>query len=86
MKKCNGVGVFTFCPPSALNTYWVRRNNGRACLCFNRNAIIARNLGFKVSDVEDVIGKDGKPKDGGLAVFDLAERPVLWVLHQELRH
>jgi NitT/TauT family transport system substrate-binding protein len=36
------------------------------------NAIIARNLGFKVSDVEDVIGKDGKPKEGGLAVFDLA--------------
>jgi hypothetical protein len=27
---------------------------------------------FKVSDVEDVIGKDGKPKEGGLAVFDFA--------------
>jgi NitT/TauT family transport system substrate-binding protein len=36
------------------------------------NAIIAKHLGFKVSDVEQVIGKDGKPKAGGLAVFDLA--------------
>lgn len=35
------------------------------------NAIIAKNFGFKDSDIVDVIGRDGKPKDGGLAVFDL---------------
>ena len=36
------------------------------------NAIIAKGLGFKPSDVADVIGEDGNPKTGGLAVFDLA--------------
>lgn len=34
------------------------------------NAIIAKNLHFPIKDVVSVIGNDGKPKAGGLAVFD----------------
>lgn len=36
------------------------------------NAIIAKGFGLKTSDVKDVIGNDGKPKKGGLAVFGQA--------------
>jgi NitT/TauT family transport system substrate-binding protein len=37
------------------------------------NEIIARGLKFPVADVELVIGKDGKPTDGGIWVFNLDE-------------
>ncbi len=37
------------------------------------NAIIAEGLKFPLADVELVIGKDGKPLEGGIWVFDLDE-------------
>ncbi|NEQ52704.1 MAG: ABC transporter substrate-binding protein [Leptolyngbya sp. SIO3F4] len=37
------------------------------------NQIIADGLQFGLGDVELVIGNDGKPKDGGLYIFDLEE-------------
>jgi NitT/TauT family transport system substrate-binding protein len=37
------------------------------------NEIIAKGLKFSVADVELVIGKNGKPVDGGIWVFDLDE-------------
>ena len=37
------------------------------------NDLIAKGLKFAVSDVEMVIGKDGKPTEGGIWVFDLDE-------------
>jgi NitT/TauT family transport system substrate-binding protein len=37
------------------------------------NAIIAKGLKFPVADVELVLGKDGKPFDGGIWVFNLDE-------------
>ncbi|MGD9602659.1 MAG: ABC transporter substrate-binding protein [Gammaproteobacteria bacterium] len=37
------------------------------------NAIIAKGLKFSVPDVELVIGRDGRPLDGGIWVFDLDE-------------
>ncbi len=54
----------------ALKAYWDavdywKKNPDEA------NAIMAKNFGFKDSDIVDVIGRDGKPKEGGLAVFDL---------------
>lgn len=37
------------------------------------NALIAQSLKFPIADVELVIGKDGKPAEGGIWVFDLDE-------------
>lgn len=37
------------------------------------NAIIAAGLKFPLSDVELVLGRDGKPTEGGIWVFDLDE-------------
>ena len=37
------------------------------------NAIIAKGLKFPIEDVELVIGKDGKPREGGIWVFNLDE-------------
>jgi len=37
------------------------------------NKIIAAGLKFEVSDVELVLGKTGKPNEGGLAIFSLAD-------------
>ena len=37
------------------------------------NRIIARAIGFDVSDVEAVIGTDGTPHEGGIAIFDRQE-------------
>ncbi len=37
------------------------------------NKIIAEGLKFEVADVESVLGSTGEPKEGGLAIFSLAD-------------